>query len=257
MSCFTAICCQSHADADRFKRLRIPGDIISVTGNIKFDQSESPLSINDIAVLRESLGIDCRQPVWIAGSTHEGEEALIQQAFAMVKKENPCLILVVAPRNPERASSVVRIFSAAGFDVSMLSTIGDRIAEAPADVIVIDTLGMLKKLYALADVALIGGSLIRIRGIGGHNPLEPAAFAKPILFGPHMHNFKEVAAMLAGAEGAIQVTDANSIHITVNELLKDRDRAQRMGQNAHHVFDTNRGAVIRTMTIVIGQLASA
>lgn len=255
-SCFTAICCQSNDDADRFRRLRIPKNIISVTGNIKFDQSESPYSASDIATLRKSLDINRRQIVWIAGSTHDGEEAVILQAFAKAKKEHPHLVLIVAPRHPERAESAGRIFSASGFDVSMLSTLKNRSAQRPVDVIVIDTLGQLKKLYALADVALIGGSLIHIRGIGGHNPLEPAACAKPILFGPHMHNFKEMATLLTSAGAAIQVSNANFLYITVNELLKDRDRAQRMGQNARRVFDTNRGAVTRTMTIITSQLAS-
>ena len=95
-----------------------------------------------------------------------------------------------------------------------------------------------------------------IRGIGGHNPLEPAAFAKPILFGPHMNNFREIAAMLTGAGGAVQVTDARALRITVNELLEDRDRAKRMGQNARRVFDANKGAVVRTMAIITGRLAS-
>lgn len=254
-SCFTALCCQSRDDAERFRRLGTPEDIISVTGNIKFDQSETPLSTSEIADLRRSLGLDRQQSVLMAGSTHDGEEEVIQQAFAMIKKKNSHLMLVVAPRNPDRAGSVGRIFSAAGFEVVTLSALDSRVSRAPADVIVIDTLGMLKKLYALADVALVGGSLLQIRGIGGHNPLEPAAFAKPILFGPYMHNFGEIAAKLTGAGGAIQVTDANLLHVTVNDLLGDRDHAQRMGQNARRVFDANKGAVARTMAIVTGQLA--
>jgi len=166
------------------------------------------------------------------------------------------LMLIVAPRNPERAGSVNRIFSAAGFDVVTLSALSARVSQAPADVIVIDSLGMLKKLYALADVTLIGGSLIQIRGIGGHNPLEPAAFAKPILFGPHMHNFREIATMLTAAGGAIQVSDANALYATVDNLLGDPNRAQRIGQSAHRVFDANKGAVARTMAIITGQFVS-
>jgi 3-deoxy-D-manno-octulosonic-acid transferase len=255
-SCFTALCCQSVADADRFRRLGLPEDLLSVTGNIKFDQTEMPLPVSEVADLRNLLGIGRRQWVWIAGSTHEGEETVIQQAFGRIKKENPHLMLVVAPRNPERAGSVSRIFSAAGFDTVALSALGGRASQKQADVIVIDTLGLLKNLYALADVALVGGSLIRIRGIGGHNPLEPAAFAKPILFGPHMHNFREIAAMLTAAGGAIQVINAHTLGVTVNDLLADRDRAQHMGQNARRVFDTNKGAVARTMAVITDQLAS-
>lgn len=255
-SCFSALCCQSRSDAERFRRLGIPEGIISVTGNIKFDQNQMTLSASDVTALQKLLGISRQQLIWVAGSTHNGEEAIIQQAFTLIKKENPHLMLVVAPRHPERSGSVARIFGAAGFDVAALSTLGGRVSPAPADVIVIDTLGMLKKLYALADVAMVGGSLIQIRGIGGHNPLEPAAFAKPIIFGPHMHNFREIAAMLTAAGGAIQVGDGKALHKTVNDLLNDRDRARKIGQSAHRVFDANKGAVAKTMAIITGQLVS-
>ena len=250
ISSFAAIGCQSHEDADRFRQLGIPNDIISVTGNIKFDQSVSSLSINDIDKLYDSLGINGRQLVWIAGSTHDGEETILQQAFAMLKKEHSNLVIVIAPRHPERAPSVARIFSLAGFSVSTLSERTNNIPQKTADAIIIDTLGMLQKLYAIADVALVGGSLIQIRGIGGHNPLEPAAFAKPILFGPHMNSFREIANKLTTDRGAIQVTNPASIYTAVQDLINNRERAQEIGQNAHRVFDTNKGAVMRTMAIV-------
>ena len=256
ISSFTAIGCQSQEDADRFRQLGIPDDIISVTGNIKFDQSVSSLSMNDIDNLRESLGINSRQLVWIAGSTHDGEETILQQAFAMLKKEHSDLVIVIAPRHPERAPSVARIFSIAGFSVSTLSELVSVIPQKTADAIIIDTLGILKKLYAIADVALVGGSLIQIRGIGGHNPLEPAAFAKPILFGPHMNSFREIANKLTKARGAIQVTNFDSIFTTVQDLINNRERAQEMGQNAHRVFNANKGAVMRTMAIVSDQIES-
>ena len=256
ISSFTAIGCQSHEDANRFRQLGIPEDIISVTGNIKFDQSVSSLSIKDIDNLRDSLGINDRQLVWIAGSTHDGEETILQQAFAMLKKEHSNLVIVIAPRHPKRAPSIARIFNMAGFSVSTLSERTKVTPQKTADAIIIDTLGILMKLYAIADVALVGGSLIPIRGIGGHNPLEPAAFAKPILFGPHMHSFKEIANMLTKARGAIQVTDPESIYTAVQDLINNRKHAQDVGQNAHRVFEANKGAVMRTMAIVSGQFES-
>ena len=109
---------------------------------------------------------------------------------------------------------------------------------------------VLTRLYALADVTLIGGSLIQIKGIGGHNPLEPAAFAKPILFGHHMHNFREIARMLIEADGAIGVADACALQAAVAYLVKDRHRGRQMGQNARRVFDANKGAVSRTVAIL-------
>lgn len=248
-ACFSAICCQSREDATRFSRLGISDSTLSVTGNLKFDQSESPLSKIEVAALRESLGIDPHHLIWVVGSTHEGEEGLIQQAFSAIRKEVPQLTLVIAPRNPERAAAASRIFSAARLKVVALSAIDHQVSRPSVDVIVVDTLGMLNKLYALADVTLIGGSLIQIKGIGGHNPLEPAAFAKPILFGHHMHNFKEIARMLIEAEGAMRVADARALQAAVLCLLKDRHRGLQMGQNARQVFDANKGAVAKTVAV--------
>jgi 3-deoxy-D-manno-octulosonic-acid transferase len=255
-SMLTKICCQTCEDAARFRRLGVPDDRIEMTGNIKFDQSEDPPETEETAALRAALNSAPHRPVWVGGSTHAGEEAIIRQAFTEVKKGHPDLLLIVAPRDPSRAAAVCRLFNTAGFGTVAMSAFSSWIPKRRIEVVVIDTFGILKKLYALADVALVGGSLLKIRGIGGHNPLEPAAYAKPILFGPHMNNFKEIAAMLTGAGGAVQVIDAHALHVTVNDLLEDPNRAQRMGQNARRVFDANKGAVERTVAIVTGRLAS-
>ena len=246
----TKICCQTREDAVRFRRLGVTEDRIEITGNIKFDQGEDPLETEEIASLRAVIGSESLRPVWVVGSTHAGEEEITRQAFTKVKKEHPDLLLIVAPRDPSRAGAVCRLFDTAGFGTVAMSALSGWIPNRRIEVVVIDTFGILKKLYALADVALVGGSLLEIRGIGGHNPLEPAAYAKPILFGPHMNNFREIAAMLTGAGGAVQVTDARALHITVNKLLEDPNRAKRMGQNARRVFDANKGAVVRTMAII-------
>jgi 3-deoxy-D-manno-octulosonic-acid transferase len=255
-SMVTNFCCQTRQDAARFRRLGVPDDRIEMTGNIKFDQSEDPPETEATAALRAVLNSEPQRPVWVGGSTHAGEEAIIRQAYAEVKKGHPDLLLIVAPRDPSRAGAVCRLFNTAGFGTVAMSALSGWIPKRRIEVVVIDTFGILKKLYALADVALVGGSLLEIRGIGGHNPLEPAAYAKPILFGPYMNNFGEIAAMLTGAGGAAQVTDAHALHVTVNELLEDPQRAQRMGQNARRVFDANKGAVARTVAIVTARLAS-
>jgi len=252
----TKICCQTREDAARFRRLGVPDDRIEITGNIKFDQSEDPPETEETAALRAALNSEPHRPVWVGGSTHAGEEAIIRQAFTEVKKGHPDLLLIVAPRDPSRAGAVCRLFNTAGFETVAMSALSSWIPKRRIEVVVIDTFGILKKLYALADVALVGGSLLEIRGIGGHNPLEPAAYAKPILFGPCMHNFREIAALLTAAGGAVQVTDVHALHVTVGDLLEDPNRAQQMGQNARRVFDANKGAVARTMAIVTDRLAS-
>ena len=243
----TKICCQTHEDAARFRHLGVTEDRIEITGNIKFDQDEDPPETKEIASLHAALNSEPLRPVWVAGSTHEGEEEFICQAFAMVKKEYPDLLLIVAPRDPSRAGAVCRLFDTAGFGTVAMSALSGSNPMQRIDVVVIDVLGILKTLYALADVALVGGSLLQIRGIGGHNPLEPAAFGKPVQFGPNMKNFKEIERLLLEAEGAVQVTDARSIANSLRELLMNHELANRMGRNAHAVFKANKGAVKNTL----------
>lgn len=245
----TRICCQTREDAARFKRLGVTEDRIEITGNIKFDQSEDPLETKEIASLRAALNSEPLRPVWVAGSTHNGEEEIIRQAFTMVKKEHqhPDLLLILAPRDPSRAEAVGRLFNTAGFGTVAMSALSGSNPMQRIEVVVIDVLGILKNLYALADVALVGGSLLQIRGTGGHNPLEPAAFGKPVQFGPNMKNFKEIERLLIEAEGAVQVTDARSIANSLRELLMNHELANRMGRNAHAVFKANKGAVKYTL----------
>ena len=245
----TRICCQTREDAARFKRLGVAEDRIEVTGNIKFDQSEDPPETKEIASLRTALNSEPLRPVWVVGSTHDGEEEIIRQALTLVKKEHADLLLIVAPRDPSRAGAVCRLFNAAGLGTVAMSAFSGLkpMPSGRIEVVVIDVLGILKKLYALADVALVGGSLLQIRGIGGHNPLEPAAFGKPVQFGPNMKNFKEIERLLLEAGGAVQVTDARSIANSLRELLVDHELADRMGFNAHAVFKANKGAVKNTL----------
>jgi 3-deoxy-D-manno-octulosonic-acid transferase len=243
----TKICCQTREDAARFKRLGVTGDRIEITGNIKFDQDEDPPETNEIASLHAILNSESLRPVWVAGSTHEGEEEIIRQAFTMVKKERPDLLLIVAPRDPSRAGAVGRLFNTAGFGTVAMSALSGSNSMRRIEVVVIDVLGILKNLYALADVALVGGSLLQIRSIGGHNPLEPAAFGKPVQFGPNMKNFKEIERLLIEAGGAVQVTDARSIANSLRELLTNHELANHMGRNAQAVVKANKGAVKNTL----------
>jgi len=245
----TKICCQTREDAARFRRLGVTEDRIEITGNIKFDQSEDPPQTKEIASLRTALNCESLRPVWVAGSTHNGEEEVIRQAFTMVRREHqhPDLLLIVAPRDPSRAGAVCRLFDTAGFGTVAMSALSGSNPMHRIEVVVVDVLGILKNLYALADVALVGGSLVQIRGIGGHNPLEPAAFSKPVQFGPNMRNFKEIEKLLIEAGGAVQVTDARSIANSLRELLTNHELADRMGRNAHAVFKANKGAVEYTL----------
>ncbi|MEE8431013.1 MAG: 3-deoxy-D-manno-octulosonic acid transferase [Candidatus Desulfatibia sp.] len=244
---FAGICTQSMEDAERFRALGIPLGRITVTGNIKFEQAGQSLPASEIKKLRRSIHIQPSQKVILAGSTHKGEEAILLEVFTKMKKEFSELLLIVAPRDPERAGSVQRIFESAGFYTVLMGVLDKIAPDSTFDVIVVDVIGVLKKLYALADVAFVGGSLV---DCGGHNPLEPAVFCKPVMFGHDMSDFAEISNMLVAAGGAFRVQDAESLYKTVSMLLRDHQKAQEMGKNAFKVFNDNKGAVDKTLKVI-------
>jgi 3-deoxy-D-manno-octulosonic-acid transferase len=248
---FAKICAQSEEDARRFRELGIPAGSIAHTGNLKFDQDAEALSAEELSELRRELAAEPNRRVWVAGSTHAGEEALICKAFKEIQASVGRLLLVVAPRDPGRAGEVRQEFIRSGFSVRYLSEAAraQECEEGP-DVVVVDCLGRLRRLYAVADIALVGGSLLCIRGIGGHNPLEPAAYSKPVVFGPNMSDFKEITRLLIETGGCIQVETPEDLSRAVVSVLKDAEHAARMGQRAFHVFCANRGAVDKTFRVV-------
>ncbi len=249
---FQLICTQSAEDARRFALLGLPEQSLFITGNIKFDQADIPVSDTEIETLRQSLNIAESGPVIVAGSTHEGEEEILSDAFSKLKKQYPDLIMLLAPRNPDRGRTVCRLFRNSGSSAVTLSEVlpDSDIRSAKMkfsqryDVLVIDRIGLLKKLYALADIAFVGGSLLPF---GGHNPLEPAAFSKPVLFGPDMSDFREIAAMLLNAGTAVQVCDAESFYKAATGFLEDKTKAESAGKRAAEVFYANKGAVEKTV----------
>jgi 3-deoxy-D-manno-octulosonic-acid transferase len=246
---FSKICAQSSLDEERFKLLGVAEENIAITGNLKFDQQVyEPMPETERQQLRQALRLRETQKVFVAGSTHHGEEEMLVDVLHHVKSNFPNLTCVVAPRNPERADTVCQMFTSMGFSTVLLKNITEmRKSRSAIDVIIIDALGMLKKLYAISDVAFIGGSFVKR---GGHNPIEPAAYAKPILFGPYMGNFEYIADLLLNTEGAIQAHDTQQISEIVCMLLKDIDKAQRMGENAFSVFQANSGAIEKTLTVI-------
>ncbi len=241
---FSKICAQSTENALRFENLGIPSNRITQTGNLKFDQEYEHSPKRDLEELRQVMHIKPRQTVLLAGSTHRGEEEIILDAFSALQRDFSELLLIVAPRYPDRAESICGIFRSAGFSVYRMKDLGGAKPVTGIDVIVIDTIGILRRLYALADIAFVGGSLV---GLGGQNPLEPAAYSKPILFGPDMSDFEEVSRLLLKSGGAARVTDAQSLHSKVAKILGDRIKSEAMGKNAFEVFCANKGAVEKTI----------
>lgn len=244
---FTNICTQSEADLRLFRALGVPSDRITTTGNVKFDEAHRFPDSEEVGKIRQSMQIQHNQKVFLAGSTHPGEEGMLLDAFSKIKNRVSDLLLIVAPRNPERARSVYRMFDSAGFAVGLVKELEKISFGNKLDVIIIDTIGHLKTLYAIADIAFVGGSLVNC---GGHNPLEPAAFSKPIIFGYDMSDFTAISELLLEAEGAVRVEDAKDLYHAIASFIDDDKNALRIGKNAFKVFNANKGAVEKTMKVI-------
>ncbi len=245
------ICVQSPMDARRFQAVGAPADRIRVTGNIKFDHEVHLRPDNETGRLRHAMRIPARCRILLAGSTHNGEESILLDVFDQLKKRFDDLVFLIVPRNPERASAVYDLFAASGWSTALMGDLEDISPGVAFDVIVVDSIGMLGQLYALADISFVGGSLVKQ---GGHNPLEPAAFAKPIIFGPDMSDFPWIAEMLIHSGGAIEVKGSKDFLEAATTLLTDRHRARLMGEQAFSLFQNNKGAVERTLEVIQGFL---
>lgn len=240
LSCPDRICAQSSDDAHRLRELGAPARRVLVTGSLKFDQ-QIPASARERGEsLRRQLGSD--RPVWIAASTREGEDEQILAAFEEVRRNVPETLLILVPRHPERFSRVEVLCREQGYTVCRRS---DGVP-CPQEVKILlgDTMGELPVLYAAADVAFVGGSLVPM---GGHNLLEPAALGLPVLVGPHTFNFAQITRQLLRAGGCYQVADAQLLADTVTELLEDPERRTTMGRRALDLVKANRGAVERML----------
>lgn len=234
---------QSDEDARRVIALGAPPERVFVTGNLKHDAM--PESGRALELWQRLLGLRPRQRVWIAGSTHAGEEASVLVAHGALGATRPDLALVLAPRHPERVPEVVALVRAHGLTAVRRSDLPrDRAAGA---VIVLDTVGELAQLYALADVVFVGGSLVPA---GGHNMLEPALRRKPVLFGPHTGNFREAALLLSASGGGIVVPDADALAREVGRLLDDTELRQRLGAVAADTVASRSGAVKETLELI-------
>lgn len=248
--CAHRVAAQSHADARRFEMLGADPERITITGNLKFDMEVPTQLLVDGRAMRDTWG--AARPVWIAASTHEGEELAVFEAHLEVLRRLPDALLLIAPRHPERFRSVEQAGRNLGFKVAIRSEQG--LPHAATQCFIIDSMGELMRFYAAADVAFVAGSLT---SIGGHNVLEPAALARPVLVGPYTFNFAEITHTLVQAGGAIQVKDGDKLGAAVTTLLCDADERQAMGIKACAVFDGERGAVGRTVALIDALLDEA
>lgn len=239
VQCFAV---QSRPDAERLRALGALSQTVHITGSIKFDV-RIPASLHEVAqVLRREWGQE--RPVWIAGSTHEGEDELMLETYAQLRQEYADLILVLVPRHPERFSTVAKLARKSGFDVACRSE--SRRDLRSIDIYIGDTMGELTLLYAAADIAFVGGSVVKH---GGHNVLEPCALGVPIIFGPNMHNFLEISRLALETGAGEQIHTEQELLTVVSKFLKDPNLRFKTGEAGRSLVEENKGALQKTMSL--------
>ena len=242
-------CMQGNESSRRLIELGADPGRVTVTGTLKFDSLETPAARPGLQtkdrVLRYFRISELRHVV-VAASTLRGEEEPVLRAFAKIKLDTADALLIIAPRHPERFDEVVRMVDSAGFSAARRTDLPID-SEPRVDVVVLDTIGELARLYQIATVVFVGGSLV---DVGGHNILEPAIFGKPIVFGPWMQNFKEVAETFLAANGACQVQSGDELEETLQALLNDPVRRAGLGATARALVESNRGAKERSLEVI-------
>jgi 3-deoxy-D-manno-octulosonic-acid transferase len=255
---------QTEEYAARLRSLGVDAATIEVCGNIKYDAVQTNLPTQaERAKLRESLGLEENAPVLIGGSTHPSEEVSLLAAYKELRQRgSPGLRLILVPRHPERTANVVAEIEGAGFGVLKISDVREkgikacmeelRVGALDSRVILVNTVGELLSMYALSDVAFVGGSLIPH---GGQNIMEPCGLGLPVVHGPHMHNFNDAMALLKSCDGSVEVSREN-LTAALEKLFHDRTAAKAMAQRAREAFLKQQGASARTVEYVMKLLKS-
>jgi 3-deoxy-D-manno-octulosonic-acid transferase len=228
---------QTELDEERFLKLGVNKEKIKVTGNMKFDIKDSTDLKIDYTDYRKILGLSSKEKLLVAGSTHPGEEKMIIEVYAKLKKKFSFLNLLIAPRHPERSLEIEKLAKEFGFNPIRISQISS-ILNTHYSLLILDTLGQLMNYYALADIVFVGGSLVKI---GGHNILEPALFKKPIIFGPYMFNFKDISEEFLRENAGIMVDNSEELYNKIEELLREPKKAVFLGENAYNLIQKNKG----------------
>src|SRR2546427_249139 len=219
------------------------------TGNLKYDQVAASAQAHPGQISRHALRLTGREELFVAGSTHPGEEDAVLDCYRRLLDVAPALVLVLAPRHIERAEDVVKAVRSRGFTAvrrTKLPGASGVLITGPR-VVILDTRGDLATLYRDATLVFVGGSLVNV---GGHSPLEPAAWGKAVVFGPHMDHFAEAAEQLRACGAGVMVRDAHEMTQTMTSLLLDRSRLEAMGKAAYELVLENQGALVRTVALI-------
>jgi len=235
---YTVLGMQSALEGRRIESLGANPNKIRIFGNLKFDIRffDRAMEVGLSRFLRRW------NLLWIAASTMPGEDEFVLDAFLKLRQVRPELKLLLAPRHPERVGGVLDLAQARGFKASRRTALN-----ADADIMILDTVGELAATFEYASVVFVGGSLVPS---GGHNILEPARYSKPILFGPHMENFRDIARLFLDAKGALQIPNASALAPMVDCILSDSAIADSLGRNAHRVLEANAGATDRVLDFI-------
>lgn len=252
LACITTFCMQTARDARRIKLLGAEPAQVRVTGNLKFDMAPPSAEVLMPDRLRQEFSLPEQCLVWVAGSTHQGEEETILTVYGRLLAKHPQLLLVLVPRHPERARLVCEEAARQDLNCVLRTGLAERPAPlSPGDVLLVDTIGEMLKLYAVADAVFVGGSLIPV---GGHNILEASLMKKPVLFGPYMQNFKEIARLVREADGGLQVSDAEDLFAQLDLLLANPEDCLRLGENGYNLLAKNQGATERSLAEIVAQV---
>lgn len=243
-SAFDRLCVQTSKELERLTRLVIPTDRISVTGNLKFDSMDLNRTLQERTQLSDKLSVPEGHRILVAGSTHEGEEKVLCGALGSILNNDATVSMVLVPRDPGRSHEIQRLCRQHDLDSVLLSRMETLSRDHFPQVLIVDTIGLLRDLYGLAYLSFVGGSMAPF---GGHNPLEPAFWGKPVLFGSDMSDFGLIAEYLVKSGGAVQVTDAEHLHLTVTRLMRNPELVKKMGRCTLDVVKAHQGAVDRTL----------
>lgn len=236
---------QTEVDRRRLLDVGVKPERVRTAGNLKFDQDRPPMEEKESGSWRDLLGLDDAGVLWVAGSTHPGEEDMILRVHKRLRADFPELKLIIAPRRIERSDEIRRLCTDSGFR-TFLRTDMPKPGES-YDVLILNTLGELGRIYGIGKFSFVGGSLVPI---GGHNLLEPAGFGHPVLFGPHTHNFDLMSRLLIQAGGGLRVQDSDDLYSAINDLLIDSKKLETMGQRARHFVEAHRGALQRILNAI-------
>ena len=239
---------QSSIDCQRVIDIGADPKKVLLTGNMKFEQKISFLSLTEKENFLKELNLNSEKKIFIAGSTHAGEEEMRLEIFQELLKNNPHLVLIIAPRHPERFSEVEKLVKKRSLSVTRKTQIQTDSPPSPTpQVILLDTIGELARTYNIGDLIFVGGSLVNI---GGHNILEPLIYKKPVLFGPYMQNFSEIAQALQDSGAGILVNSKEELLTQAERLLADQKAAQALGEKGFQILKVNQGATEKNMEMI-------